>query len=209
MLGGEGTVALRRDAGDGGHYFANLKENIVRSFANQSSFAGVPVQAAHVLTEDHAADRQSFRERNLRRIAFGFAGNRTNERQRRSGIEPAGGEDQGWPAARLFMASLGIEIESKSGRQNPGREVYQTSAPLGHQEAVSGDGERGVMMEAAPAAVTTWCSDWCIRRTLFGARRAAIDSTDLRSPGQQQPVQYNCNGTARSTCPAVSARRSR
>ena len=95
MLEGAGELALRGDAGDGGHYFANLKEDIVRGFANQSSVAGVPVQAAPVRTKDHAADRQALRERNLRRVAFDFAGNRANERQRRSGIEPAGREDQG------------------------------------------------------------------------------------------------------------------
>ncbi len=37
------------------------------------------------------------------------------------------------------------------------------------------------------ASATKWCSDWCMRRTLSGASRAAIGSTLLRSPGKQQP----------------------
>jgi hypothetical protein len=37
-----------------------------------------------------------------------------------------------------------------------------------------------------------------MRRTLSGARRAAIGSTDLRSPASSSPVQYSrSKGTAR------------
>jgi hypothetical protein len=34
-----------------------------------------------------------------------------------------------------------------------------------------------------------------MRRTLSGARRAAMGSTDLRSPGSSSPVQYKVRGT--------------
>jgi len=39
------------------------------------------------------------------------------------------------------------------------------------------------------ASATTWCNDWCIRRTFSGASRAAMGSTLLRSPGNSRPVQ--------------------
>jgi hypothetical protein len=39
------------------------------------------------------------------------------------------------------------------------------------------------------ALATTWCIDWCLACTRFGAIRAAIGSTLLRSPGSSSPVQ--------------------
>src|SRR5947209_11192635 len=44
-----------------------------------------------------------------------------------------------------------------------------------------------------------------MRRTLSGARRAAIGSTLFRSPGSNNPMQYIFNGVARSACPAARA----
>ena len=39
------------------------------------------------------------------------------------------------------------------------------------------------------ASATMWCSDWWVRRTFEGARRAAIGSTLFRSPGSNKPMQ--------------------
>ena len=39
-----------------------------------------------------------------------------------------------------------------------------------------------------------------MRRTLSGARRAAIGSTLLRSPGSNNPLPYDFNGSIRSAC---------
>ena len=45
-----------------------------------------------------------------------------------------------------------------------------------------------------------------MRRTLSGAKRAAIGSTLLRSPGSSNPAQYAFNGALRSACPAAFAK---
>jgi hypothetical protein len=67
-----------------------------------------------VVRKDDAGDRASRRERDLEGVTFHLAGDGTGEREARLRVVDAGREDEGRPAATLFVAGLWIRSRTRS-----------------------------------------------------------------------------------------------
>jgi hypothetical protein len=71
--------------------------------------AGMPVDAAKMVDEDHAGDRQSGRQLNLEGVALDLTGDRTGEGKPGTAVVRGWRQHQSRPTTSLLAASLGVE----------------------------------------------------------------------------------------------------
>src|ERR1044071_4282563 len=120
-------------------FAGNFAHGFLRQLADEFGAPDAPIEAFHLIGENHAGELRSRRDRHLERVSFNLARYRAQDRQPDFAVVRRRREDKRRPPAGLFVAGLRGECypDDVAARGDVPARHYQISRPTGRPKSAS------------------------------------------------------------------------